>query len=126
MPTSNELSSKTTMPVGLYSSKQLYAMEQAWFAQGNNSFALMQQAAWQMVKHIEILYEEKCLNEQLAKQGIASRPVNRPCRVSVWVGKGNNGGDGWLVAYYLQQRGWQVQVITVGFEKQDFVIKDNI
>lgn len=126
MPTSNELSSKTTMPVALYSSKQLYAMEQAWFAQGNNSFALMQQAAWQMVKHIEILYEEKCLNEQLAKQGIASRPVNRPCRVSVWVGKGNNGGDGWLVAYYLQQRGWQVQVITVGFEKQDFVIKDNI
>ena len=126
MPTSNGLSSKTTMPVALYSSKQLYAMEQAWFAQGNNSFALMQQAAWQMVKHIEILYEEKCLNEQLAKQGIASRPVNRPCRVSVWVGKGNNGGDGWLVAYYLQQRGWQVQVITVGFEKQDFVIKDNI
>ena len=56
MPTSNELSSKTTMPVALYSSKQLYAMEQAWFAQGNNSFALMQQAAWQMVKHIEILY----------------------------------------------------------------------
>ena len=129
MPTSNELSSKTTistMPIALYSSKQLYAMEQAWFAQGNNSFALMQQAAWQMVKHIEILYEKKCLNEQLAKQGIASRPVNRPCRVSVWVGKGNNGGDGWLVAYYLQQRGWQVQVITVGFEKQDFVIKDNI
>ena len=126
MPTSNELSSKTTMPVALYSSKQLYAMEQAWFEQGNNSFALMQQAAWQMVKHIEILYEEKCLNEQLAKQGIASRPVNRPCRVSVWVGKGNNGGDGWLVAYYLQQRGWQVQVITVGFEKQDFVIKDNV
>ena len=126
MPTSNELSLKTTMPVGLYSSKQLYAIEQAWFAQGNNSFALMQQAAWQMVKHIEILYEEKCLNEQLAKQGIASRPVNRPCRVSVWVGKGNNGGDGWLVAYYLQQRGWQVQVITVGFEKQDFVIEDNV
>ena len=129
MLVSNQFLSKNTMPtmpIALYSSEQLYAMEQAWFAQGNNSFALMQQAAWQMVKHIEILYEEKCLNEQLAKQGIASRPVNPPCRVSVWVGKGNNGGDGWLVAYYLQQRGWQVQVITVGFEKQDFVIKDNI
>lgn len=126
MLASNVFTRKSTIPVALYSSEQCYAMEQAWFAQGNDSFALMQQTAWQMAQHIEILYEKKGFNEQLAKKGVYSRPVNRPRRVSVWAGNGNNGGDGWLIAYYLQQRGWQVQVIAVGFEKQDFTIKENL
>ena len=125
MPTSNELSSKTTMPVALYSSKQLYAIEQAWFAQGNNSFALMQQAAWQMVQHIELLYEDKYLSKHVSDNGVVSRSNISLRRASIWVGKGNNGGDGWLIAYYLQQQGWQVTVVTVGFEKSDFIIKDS-
>ncbi|HAR75994.1 MAG TPA: NAD(P)H-hydrate dehydratase, partial [Psychrobacter sp.] len=111
--------SKNTMPIRLYSSEQLYAMEQAWFAQGNDSFGLMQQAAWQMAQHIETLYENKCRNKKSSVQEITSRPYARQRRASIWVGKGNNGGDGWLIAYYLQQMGWQVQVIMVGFDKDD-------
>ena len=126
MPVSNQFLSKNTMPIALYSSEQLYAMEQAWFAQCNSSFALMQQAAWQMVQHIELLYEDKYLNQQSSEQGIASRSNISLRRASIWVGKGNNGGDGWLIAYYLQQKGWQVQVIAIGFEKHDFFIKDNL
>ena len=53
---------KNTKPIALYSSEQIYAMEQAWFAQGYDSFGLMQQAAWQMAQQIELLYEQKCLN----------------------------------------------------------------
>ena len=52
---------KNTKPIALYSSEQIYAMEQAWFAQGYDSFGLMQQAAWQMAQQIELLYEQKCL-----------------------------------------------------------------
>ena len=111
--------SKNTMPIRLYSSEQLYAMEQAWFAQGNDSFGLMQQAAWQMAQHIETLYENKCRDNKSSIQEITSRPYARQRRASIWVGKGNNGGDGWLIAYYLQQMGWQVQVIMVGFDKDD-------
>lgn len=126
MLASNQFSSKNTMPIALYSSEQLYAMEQAWFAQGNNSFALMQQAAWQIAQHIETLYENECLSKQVSEQGIVSRSNTSLRRASIWVGTGNNGGDGWLIAYYLQQRGWQVQIIAVGFEKHDFVVKDNV
>ena len=111
--------SKNTMPIRLYSSEQLYAMEQAWFAQGNDSFGLMQQAAWQMAQHIETLYENKCRDNKSPVQEITSRLYARQRRASIWVGKGNNGGDGWLIAYYLQQMGWQVQVIMVGFDKDD-------
>ncbi len=114
---SNLIYRKTTTPIALYSSKQLYAMEQAWFAEGHDSFGLMQQAAWQMSQHIEQLYEQKYLNTNLSY-----RSDIRQRKASIWVGKGNNGGDGWLIAYYLRQAGWQVTVVTVGFEKQDFDI----
>ncbi|WP_201596549.1 NAD(P)H-hydrate dehydratase [Psychrobacter vallis] len=119
---SNLLYTKTTAPIALYSSKQVYAMEQAWFAEGHDSFGLMQQAAWQMSQHIEQLYEQKYLNTQLSMSTSMYRSDTRQREASIWVGKGNNGGDGWLIAYYLRQAGWQVTVITVGFEKQDFDI----
>ncbi len=115
---------KNTKSIPLYSSEQLYAMEQAWFVEGHDSFGLMKQAAWQMAQHIEQLYEEKQLNIYSSATTYASRRHMRQHRVSIWVGKGNNGGDGWLIAYYLQQMGWQVQVVTVGFESDDFDISD--
>ncbi|WP_201548758.1 NAD(P)H-hydrate dehydratase [Psychrobacter fjordensis] len=106
-------------PISLYSSKQLYAMEQAWFDKGHDSFGLMQQAAWQMTKHIEQLYEKKYLNRQSLTSVNFSHRHNHQYRVSIWVGKGNNGGDGWLIAYYLKQAGWHVQIVTVGFDGSD-------
>ncbi|WP_019671668.1 bifunctional ADP-dependent NAD(P)H-hydrate dehydratase/NAD(P)H-hydrate epimerase [Psychrobacter lutiphocae] len=78
----------------LFVPKQVYAIEKQWFAQGNPSYGLMQQAAWQMAQWIDQTYHP-------------SR------KVSVWVGNGNNGGDGWLVACYLTQMGRVVQVIEV-------------
>ncbi len=95
--------------VALYSSQQVYAMEDAWFKQGYSSFALMQQAAWQITQHIIQQFKTR-----LTHSAHNTPAINQPPKVCVWVGSGNNGGDGWLVAYYLQQAGWQVQVITVG------------
>lgn len=114
------LLSQTTLPIALYSSQQIYHMERAWFAQGYDSFGLMQQAAWQMAQHIKQLYAHKYDHSPLSGMSKAYRCNNRQQRASIWVGPGNNGGDGWLVAYYLQQAGWAIQVITVGLDKADF------
>ena len=124
MPVPANLLANTTMPIALYNSKQLYAMEQAWFAEGHDSFGLMKQAAWQMAQYIAALYEQKMLNTHaLANVKFYRRPTYKR-RASIWVGRGNNGGDGWLIAYYLQQMGWQVEVVTVGFDSHDFAIND--
>lgn len=104
---------QNTKPIALYTSQQVYAMEQEWFAHGYESFGLMQQAAWQMTQHIINIYDQK---QSCISNGVACRHDDRQPRVSIWVGSGNNGGDGWLIAHYLQQAGWQVQVITVGIE----------
>ncbi len=104
--------SHLSMPIALYSSEQVYAMEQAWFAQGYDSFGLMQQAAWQMTQHIIQLNEQA---KAPAKNNAKYRNrTSRQPSACIWVGQGNNGGDGWLMAYYLQQAGWLVQVMTVG------------
>ncbi|WP_296244616.1 MULTISPECIES: NAD(P)H-hydrate dehydratase [unclassified Psychrobacter] len=120
MTVPTNLFTNTTMPVALYSSNQIYAMEQAWFAEGHDSFGLMKQAAWQMAHYIVALYEQKMFNTHVSAHAKTHNRNNYPRRVSVWVGKGNNGGDGWLIAYYLQQSGWQVEVITVGFDGGGF------
>ena len=112
-------SADTTRPIALYSSEQVYAMEQAWFAEGYDSLGLMKQAAWQMAQHIEQLYEQKYLQARISADHKVYRRNSCRQRASIWVGKGNNGGDGWLIAYYLQQAGWQVEVITVGYTIDD-------
>lgn len=86
--------------VALYDASQVYLLEQAWFKQGNSSFGLMQQAAWQMAMWLQ--QQQKQVQQH-------SQP-----RVQVWVGGGNNAGDGWLLAYFLQLAGWQVLVVDVG------------
>ncbi len=57
----------------------------------------MQQASWQMA----------CVIEKQFQSGVVSK------KAVVWVGAGNNGGDGWLIGNYLLQFGWQVQVVEV-------------
>ena len=115
---------KNTKPIALYNSEQVYAMEQAWFAEGYDSFGLMKQAAWQMTQQIEQIYERKTVSASHSTNTNVYHRSAHPRRASIWVGKGNNGGDGWLIAHYLQQAGWQVEVMTVGFSENDFVIDD--
>ena len=99
------LAAHNTLPVALYSSTQLYAMEQAWFDKGHSSFGLMQQAAWQIAQRIIQLAAQ---NSSMPNATCNDYQQSNKQRACVWVGRGNNGGDGWLVAYYLQQAGWQV------------------
>ena len=121
---STSSSSAVINTIALYSSEQIYAMEQDWFAQGYSSFALMQQAAWQMSQHIIQTYNSQFIDVS-HRNCYQQDNREQPPRAHIWVGNGNNGGDGWLVALYLQQAGWQVQVITVGQDeaKSDEVIK---
>lgn len=86
----------------IYSKEQLQAWEQRWFAKANSDYGLMQQAAWQMTQRIM-----RQLSQMWRHQ--PSLPVS----VCVWCGAGNNGGDGWLIAAYLQQAGYQVCVFEV-------------
>ncbi|MGE6442259.1 NAD(P)H-hydrate dehydratase [Psychrobacter sp. NPDC078409] len=113
---------RNTKPIALYNSEQVYAMEQVWFAEGYDSFGLMKQAAWQMTQQIEQIYEQRNVSISYSVNTNVYHRSAHLRRASIWVGKGNNGGDGWLIAHYLQQAGWQVEVITVGFSENDFVI----
>ena len=103
---------KNNMPIHLYTSEQICQMEQDWFAFGYDSFALMQQAAWQMTQHIIIINDQ----QHHSSHQMTSQYSGERRQAIIGVGKGNNGGDGWLIALYLKQLGWQVHIITVGLE----------
>ena len=119
MPLTNNLLMPNSLPIALYCSEQIYAIEQAWFAQGYDSFALMQQAAWQMTQQVIQLAAQN--KQRLPATSIKGDKIHihtdNKLSASIWVGQGNNGGDGWLIAYYLQQLGWQVHITTVGIDK---------
>ena len=93
-------------PKALFSSEQVYAIEQAWFDAGYDSFALMQQAAWQMAQYVIAHAKQRLISDGSSIASVLSAVV--------WTGAGNNGGDGWLIAHYLHRAGWQVTVVDVG------------
>lgn len=87
----------------IYSSEQVQAWEQNWFAAGNSSYGLMQQAAWQMTRHIVQYIDDVILENVKIKN--QQRVTGQFC-VGIWCGAGNNAGDGWLIAAYLKQMGY--------------------
>jgi len=38
---------------------------------------------------------------------------DKSLRVAIFAGKGNNGGDGYVIARYLQRQGWQVRIFVM-------------
>lgn len=70
-------------PIPVYTAQAVKDWESRWFAAGNSSYGLMQQAALMMANHL-----------------LGQLP---PSRVCIWCGNGNNGGDGYLLAVYLSR-----------------------
>ena len=86
----------------VYHSQDIQAWEQRWFAAQNSALGLMQQAAWAIAQQLQDVFESR-LKSSISKN--KSR-----YRVAVWCGKGNNAGDGYFIASYLKQFGYQVDV----------------
>ena len=77
----------------VYHSQAIQAWERRWFEQQNSSFGLMQQVAWLITQR---------LNDVFRKSQIQT--------IAIWCGAGNNAGDGYCIAVYLQQLGYQVEI----------------
>ena len=77
----------------VYHSHAIQAWEQRWFHQQNSSYGLMQQAAWQMTQALLPI-----IDRQKSK------------KIAICCGHGNNAGDGYLMAVYLQQLGFDVEI----------------
>lgn len=93
---------KTPKNYPIFSVKSIQAWEQRWFAQGNSSFGLMQQASLLIANGIE----------QFLLQQYAYHQYQN-VRILLCCGVGNNGGDGYLTACYLSQKGFDVQIFAV-------------
>lgn len=75
-------------PTPIYYAQAIQDWEKRWFADGNSSYGLMQQAALTLTNHIiELIYQHRITQTNIV----------------IWCGVGNNGGDGYLVAKYLHQ-----------------------
>jgi len=83
------------MQTVVYHSDDIQAWEQRWFAAQNSSLGLMQQAAWSIAQQLIELFN---------KQSIKN--------IAVWCGQGNNAGDGYFIAAYLKQAGWNVEIFA--------------
>ena len=107
---SNARTDKNTVmqnAIALYSPKQIYDLEKSWFSK-NDSFALMQQAAWQLAHIIK----QESSNQ---KGSPPQKSSHSQKSVLVVAGAGNNGGDAWLVAHYVNKLcpHWSITVVQV-------------
>lgn len=93
----------------VYHSHDIQAWEQRWFVQQNSAYGLMQQVAWAIVQKLIELNELKHCAES----------HNKIKKIAVCCGVGNNAGDGYLVAKYLSQQGFDVDVYAAERGKSD-------
>ncbi len=113
---SNAQTDKNTVmqsAIALYTPKQIYDIEKNWFSK-NDSFALMQQAAWQLA-HIIKQESSNQKGNPPQKSNHLQKSSHPQKSVLVVAGAGNNGGDAWLVAHYVHQLcpHWSVTVVQV-------------
>ena len=83
------------LPVALYTAAQVRELDARLIAAGTPGFELMQRAAhaaWRALR----------------------RRWPQAAALTVLAGRGNNAGDGYLVAALAQRAGWQVRVLAVG------------
>lgn len=83
----------------IYTANEIKAWEQRWFDKGNSSLGLMQQASLLMANQIEQLI-------------ITSQKYNIDSSIVICCGSGNNGGDGYFVAKFLWQKGFNVTIFA--------------
>lgn len=85
---------KSAWPTALYTAQQVRALDAQQIAAGVSGFTLMQRAA------------------QAAWQALLQRwPQVK--NLTVVAGRGNNAGDGYLIACLAAQAGWRVQILTL-------------
>lgn len=89
------LSSRDDLPISLHSAAQVRDLDARLIAAGTPGFELMKRAAHATWRALRRRWPEAgCL--------------------SVLAGRGNNAGDGYLVAALAKRAGWRVQVLAVG------------
>ena len=89
------LDSSEQLPSLVYTAAQVRELDARLIAAGTPGFELMQRAA----------HASWCALRQQWPQAAG---------ISVLAGRGNNAGDGYLIAAMAQRAGWQVQVLAVG------------
>ncbi|MCG9493229.1 NAD(P)H-hydrate dehydratase [Acinetobacter pittii] len=83
------------MQAVVYHSDDIRAWERRWFAAQNSSLGLMQQAAWSIAQQLIELFKDRSIKN-----------------IAVWCGQGNNAGDGYFIASYLKQAGFNVEIFA--------------
>ncbi|MDS7926524.1 NAD(P)H-hydrate dehydratase [Acinetobacter sp. V115_6] len=83
------------MQAVVYHSDDIRAWERRWFAAQNSSLGLMQQAAWSIAQQLIELFNDRAIKN-----------------IAIWCGQGNNAGDGYFIASYLKQAGFQVGIFA--------------
>ena len=81
----------------VYHSHEIQAWERRWFAQQNSAFGLMQQVAWSIAQRLDHVFKHS---------------ESKIRKIAVWCGAGNNAGDGYCIALYLQQFGYHVEIFA--------------
>ncbi|MGL4669976.1 MAG: NAD(P)H-hydrate dehydratase [Methanobacteriaceae archaeon] len=58
----------------------------------------------------------KCLSDEIAK--ISTFTFSKPVKIAIFAGSGGNGGDGFVAARHLLNRGFEVEIFTIGSKNE--------